>query len=335
MSKKKFITCDGNEAAAHISYMFSEVAAIYPITPSSPMAEHVDEWAAKGRKNLWGQTVSVQEMQSEAGAAGAVHGSLQAGALTTTFTASQGLLLMIPKMYKIAGELLPCVFDVSARSLATHALNIFGDHQDVMACRQTGFAMLCAGSVQEVMDLTAVAHLAALKCSVPFINFFDGFRTSHEYQKVERLDNEDIAPLVDEADIKRFRDRALTPERPVTRGTNENPETFFTHREASNKYYENVPETVEGYLGKIAKFPGALISSTLGGIGAGAESLAKGVGGVATNLAKGAGDSVSALTNGLGNAVSGITKPFTGDSDKDESPKATPDEKKTATDDTK
>ncbi|MCR5713564.1 MAG: pyruvate:ferredoxin (flavodoxin) oxidoreductase [Bacteroidales bacterium] len=256
MSKKKFITCDGNEAAAHISYMFSEVAAIYPITPSSPMAEHVDEWAAKGRKNLWGQTVSVQEMQSEAGAAGAVHGSLQAGALTTTFTASQGLLLMIPNMYKIAGELLPCVFDVSARSLATHALNIFGDHQDVMACRQTGFAMLCAGSVQEVMDLTAVAHLSALKCSVPFINFFDGFRTSHEYQKVERLDNEDIAPLVDEADIKRFRDRALTPERPVTRGTNENPETFFTHREASNKYYESVPETVEGYLGKISAITG-------------------------------------------------------------------------------
>ena len=186
---KKFITCDGNEAAAHVSYMFSEVAAIYPITPSSPMAEHVDEWAARGRKNLWGQTVSVQEMQSEAGAAGAVHGSLQAGALTTTFTASQGLLLMIPNMYKIAGELIPCVFDVSARTLASHALCIFGDHQDVMACRQTGFAMLCEGSVQEVMDLTAVAHLSTLETCVPFVNFFDGFRTSHEYHKIELMDH--------------------------------------------------------------------------------------------------------------------------------------------------
>ena len=254
--EKKFITCDGNEAAAHISYMFSEVAAIYPITPSSPMAEHVDEWAARGRKNLWGQTVSVQEMQSEAGAAGAVHGSLQAGALTTTFTASQGLLLMIPNMYKIAGELLPCVFDVSARTLASHSLCIFGDHQDVMACRQTGFAMLCEGSVQEVMDLTAVAHLASLKTCVPFINFFDGFRTSHEYHKIERLDNEDILPLVDEADVKRFRDRALTPERPVTRGTAENPETFFTHREACNSYYDAVPEVVEEYLGKISAITG-------------------------------------------------------------------------------
>ena len=254
--EKKFITCDGNEAAAHISYMFSEVAAIYPITPSSPMAEHVDEWAAKGRKNLFGQTVSVQEMQSEAGAAGAVHGSLQAGALTTTFTASQGLLLMIPNMYKIAGELLPCVFDVSARTLASHSLCIFGDHQDVMACRQTGFAMLCEGSVQEVMDMTAVAHLATLKTEVPFVNFFDGFRTSHEYHKIERLDNEDILPLVDWDDIKRFRDRALTPERPVTRGTAENPETFFTHREACNPFYDKVPEVVEKYLGEISKITG-------------------------------------------------------------------------------
>src|SRR5574344_193366 len=256
MKEKKFITCDGNEAAAHISYMFSEVAAIYPITPSSPMAEHVDEWAARGRKNLWGQTVSVQEMQSEGGAAGALHGSLQAGALTTTFTASQGLLLMIPNMYKIAGELLPCVFDVSARTLASHSLCIFGDHQDVMACRQTGFAMLCEGSVQEVMDMTAVAHLATLKTCVPFINFFDGFRTSHEYHKIERLDNEDIMPLVDEADVKRFRDRALTPERPVTRGTAENPETFFTHREAANEYYDKVPEVVEKYLGEVSKITG-------------------------------------------------------------------------------
>ena len=254
--EKKFITCDGNEAAAHVSYMFSEVAAIYPITPSSPMAAHVDEWAAKGRKNLFGQTVAVQEMQSEGGAAGAMHGSLQAGALTTTFTASQGLLLMIPNMYKIAGEMLPCVFDVSARAIATHALSIFGDHSDVMACRQTGFAMFCSGSVQEVMDLTAVPHLATLKTSIPFVNFFDGFRTSHEYQKVEVIDQEEIAKLVDPADIKRFRDRALTPERPSTRGTAENPETFFTHREACNQYYENIPEVVEDYLGKISEITG-------------------------------------------------------------------------------
>ena len=254
--EKKFITCDGNEAAAHVSYMFSEVAAIYPITPSSPMAEHVDEWAARGRKNLWGQNVSVQEMQSEAGAAGAVHGSLQAGALTTTFTASQGLLLMIPNMYKIAGELIPCVFDVSARTLASHSLCIFGDHQDVMACRQTGFAMLCEGGVQEVMDLTAVAHLATLETCVPFVNFFDGFRTSHEYHKIELMDQEDIRPLVKEEYIKRFRDRAMSPERPITRGTAENPETFFTHREACNPYYDSVPEVVEKYLGEISKITG-------------------------------------------------------------------------------
>lgn len=254
--EKKFITCDGNTAAANVSYMFTEVAAIYPITPSSPMAEHVDEWAAKGRKNLFGQTVSVQEMESEGGAAGAVHGSLQAGALTTTFTASQGLLLMIPNMYKIAGELLPCVFDVSARTLASHSLCIFGDHQDVMACRQTGFAMFCSGSVQEVMDLTAVPHLATLKTSVPFINFFDGFRTSHEYHKIEEIDQEAIKALVDPEDIKRFRDRALSPERPVTRGTAENPETFFTHREASNEYYDKVPAVVEDYLGKISSITG-------------------------------------------------------------------------------
>ena len=253
---KKFITCDGNTAAAHVSYMFTEVAAIYPITPSSPMAEHVDEWAAKGRKNLFGQTVSVQEMESEGGAAGALHGSLQAGALTTTFTASQGLLLMIPNMYKIAGELLPCVFDVSARTLASHSLCIFGDHQDVMACRQTGFAMFCSGSVQEVMDLTAIPHIATLKTSIPFINFFDGFRTSHEYHKVEEMDMEDIRPLIDLGDIKKFRDRALSPERPVTRGTAENPETFFTHREASNSYYENIPQVVEDLCGKISDITG-------------------------------------------------------------------------------
>ena len=254
--EKKFITCDGNTAAAHISYMFTEVAAIYPITPSSPMAEHVDEWSAKGRKNLFGQTVSIQEMESEGGAAGAVHGSLQAGALTSTYTASQGLLLMIPNMYKIAGELLPCVFNVSARTLASHSLCIFGDHQDVMACRQTGFAMFCSGSVQEVMDLSAVPHLASLESSVPFINFFDGFRTSHEYHKIEEMDMEDIRPLVNQEFIKKFRDRALTPERPVTRGTAENPETFFTHREASNQYYDCIPEIVEKYLGEISKITG-------------------------------------------------------------------------------
>ena len=254
--EKKFITCDGNTAAAHVSYMFTEVAAIYPITPSSPMAEHVDEWAAKGRKNLFGQSVSIQEMESEGGAAGAVHGSLQAGALTTTFTASQGLLLMIPNMYKIAGELLPCVFDVSARTLASHSLCIFGDHQDVSACRQTGFAMFCSGSVQEVMDLTAVPHLATLKTSVPFINFFDGFRTSHEYHKIEVIDQDEVAKLVDPADIKRFRDRALSPERPVTRGTAENPETFFTHREACNTYYDAIPEVVEDYMQKVSAITG-------------------------------------------------------------------------------
>ena len=254
--EKKFVTCDGNTAAAHVSYMFTEVAAIYPITPSSPMAEHVDEWAAQGRKNLFGQTVTVQEMESEGGAAGAVHGSLQAGALTSTYTASQGLLLMIPNMYKIAGELLPCVFNVSARTLASHSLCIFGDHQDVMACRQTGFAMFCSGSVQEVMDLTAVPYLATLETEVPFINFFDGFRTSHEYHKVEEMDQEDIRPLVNMDYIKRFRDRALSPERPVTRGTAENPETFFTHREASNEYYDKVPAVVEKYLGEISKITG-------------------------------------------------------------------------------
>ena len=254
--EKKFMTCDGNTAAAHVSYMFTEVAGIYPITPSSPMAEHVDEWAAKGRKNLFGQTVSVQEMESEGGAAGAVHGSLQAGALTSTYTASQGLLLMIPNMYKIAGELLPCVFNVSARTLASHSLCIFGDHQDVMACRQTGFAMFCSGSVQEVMDLSAVPYLSTLESSVPFINFFDGFRTSHEYHKVEEMDMEDIRPLVNPEWIKRFRDRAMSPESPDTRGTAENPETFFTHREACNKYYDAIPAIVEKHLAEISKITG-------------------------------------------------------------------------------
>ena len=254
--EKKFITCDGNEAAAHISYMFSEVAAIYPITPSSTMAEHVDEWAAAGRKNIFGETVMVQEMQSEGGAAGAVHGSLQAGALTTTYTASQGLLLMIPNMYKIAGELLPCVFHVSARTLASHALCIFGDHQDVMSCRQTGFAMLCEGSVQEVMDLAGVAHLATLKSRVPFINFFDGFRTSHEIQKIEKLDNEDLAPLIDQEALAEFRARALNPMKPVARGMAENPDHFFQHRESANAFYEAVPAIVEEYMNEISKITG-------------------------------------------------------------------------------
>ena len=257
MSKeKKFITCDGNQAAAHVAYMFSEVAAIYPITPSSPMAEHIDEWAAEGRKNLFGDTVTVQEMQSEGGAAGAVHGSLQAGALTSTFTASQGLLLMIPNMYKIAGELLPCVFHVSARTVASHSLCIFGDHSDVMACRQTGFAMLCEGSVQEVMDLSAVAHLATIESRVPFINFFDGFRTSHEYQKIEEIDAESLRPLLDEKALAEFRARALSPEHPVARGMAENPETFFAHREVSNPYYDAVPGIVEKYMKEISAITG-------------------------------------------------------------------------------
>ena len=253
---KKFITCDGNQAAAHISYMFSEVAAIYPITPSSTMAEYVDEWAAAGRKNIFGETVLVQEMQSEAGAAGAVHGSLQSGALTTTYTASQGLLLMIPNMYKIAGELLPCVFHVSARTLASHALCIFGDHQDVMSCRQTGFAMLCEGSVQEVMDLAAVAHLATIKSRVPFVNFFDGFRTSHEIQKIEMLEEKDLAPLIDMEALKEFRMRALNPNTPVARGMAENPDHFFQHRESSNGYYDAVPAIVEEYMNEISKITG-------------------------------------------------------------------------------
>ena len=257
MSKeKKFMTCDGNQAAAHISYMFTEVAAIYPITPSSTMAEHVDEWAAAGRKNIFGETVTVQEMQSEAGAAGAVHGSLQAGALTTTYTASQGLLLMIPNMYKIAGELLPGVFHVSARTLASHTLCIFGDHQDVMATRQTGFAMLCEGSVQEVMDLAGVAHLSAIKSRVPFVNFFDGFRTSHEIQKVEAMDMEDLRPLIDMDALAQFRSRAMNPDKPVTRGTAENPDVFFQHRESSNDYYTAVPAVVEDYMNKISEITG-------------------------------------------------------------------------------
>ena len=257
MSKeKKFITCDGNYAASYISYMFSEVACIYPITPSSAMAEVVDEWAANGRKNIFGQPVRLAEMQSEGGAAGAVHGSLQAGCLTTTYTASQGLLLMIPNMYKIAGELLPCVFHVSARALASQALNIFGDHSDVYSCRQAGFAMLASGSVQEVMDLSGIAHLTAIKSRVPFLNFFDGFRTSHVIQKIEAIDQSDLAALLDLKALQAFRDRALNPEHPVTRGTAQNPDIFFQAREACNKFYDAVPDFVESYMQEITKITG-------------------------------------------------------------------------------
>ncbi|HOI78058.1 MAG TPA: pyruvate:ferredoxin (flavodoxin) oxidoreductase, partial [Petrimonas sp.] len=254
--KKNYLTCDGNQAAAHIAYMFSEVAAIYPITPSSTMAEYIDEWAAAGRKNIFGQPVLVQEMQSEAGAAGAVHGSLQAGALTSTFTASQGLLLMLPNMYKIAGELLPGVFHVSARAIAAQALSIFGDHQDVMAARPTGFASFATGSVQEVMDLAAVAHLAAIESRVPFLHFFDGFRTSHEIQKIEALTNDDLAPLINQEALAGFRQRALSPDAPVTRGTAQNDDIYFQSREAANPFYNAVPGIVEKYLEKLAAVTG-------------------------------------------------------------------------------
>ncbi len=254
MSKK--MTIDGNTAAAHVAYAFSEVAAIYPITPSSNMAEMADEWASQGRKNMFGQTVRIAEMQSEAGAAGAVHGSLCAGALTTTFTASQGLLLMIPNMYKIAGELLPTVFHVSARALAAHALNIFGDHADVMACRQTGFAMMCSNSVQEVMDLALVSHLATLKSKVPFLHYFDGFRTSHELSKIDVIDYEEMKTLVDMNDIADFRARALNPEHPVQKGTAQNGDIYFQNREACNVYYDKVPAIVEDCMKQVAKLTG-------------------------------------------------------------------------------
>ena len=256
MAEKKFMTCDGNCAAAHVAYMFSEVAAIYPITPSSPMAEYIDEWSAGGRKNIFGENVKVVEMQSEAGASGAVHGSLQAGALTTTYTASQGLLLMIPNMYKIAGELLPGVFHVSARALAAQALSIFGDHADVMACRQTGFAMLVTSSVQEIMDLAPVAHLAAIEDRVPFVHFFDGFRTSHEIQKVEAADMEKLRKLVNYKALKEYRERALNPEHPVTRGTAQNPDIYFQTRELQNKYYDALPDIVAKYMKQMTKITG-------------------------------------------------------------------------------
>ena len=249
--ERQFKSMDGNTAAAHVSYAFTEVAAIYPITPSSPMADFVDQWSAQGRENIFGSKVKVQEMQAESGAAGAVHGSLNAGALTTTYTASQGLLLMIPNMYKIAGELLPGVFHVSARALASHTLSIFGDQSDVMACRQTGFAMLCETSVQEIMDLAPVAHLAAIKGRVPFINFFDGFRTSHEIQKVAVWDYKDLADMVDMDAVNEFRARALNSNHPTMRGSHENGDIFFQNREASNKYYDAIPEIVEDYMNQI------------------------------------------------------------------------------------
>ena len=255
-NEKKFITCDGNYAASNIAYLFSENACIYPITPSSTMAENVDEWAAHGKKNLWGETVRVTEMQSEAGAAGAVHGSLQAGALTSTFTASQGLLLMIPNMYKIAGEMLPAVFHVSARALASHALSIFGDHQDVMACRQTGFAMIASGSVQEAQDIAAVAHLSTIKSSIPFLHFFDGFRTSHEIQKIEALPEEKLKDMISEKSLAKFRERALSPDAPVTRGTAQNGDVYFQAVEVRNKCYEAVPDIVARYMGEISELTG-------------------------------------------------------------------------------
>ena len=249
-------TMDGNEAAAYVSYAFTEVAGIYPITPSSPMADYTDVWASRGKKNLFGMPVKVVEMQSEGGAAGTVHGSLQAGALTTTYTAAQGLLLKIPNMYKIAGQMLPGVIHVAARSLAAQALSIFGDHQDVYACRQTGFAMLSSASVQEVMDIGGIAHLAAIKGRVPFLHFFDGFRTSHEIQKIEVMDYADFDKLLDRKAVQAFRDNALNSEHPKTRGTAQNDDIYFQTRELSNKYYEAVPDIVADYMAEISKITG-------------------------------------------------------------------------------
>ncbi|MFA6809010.1 MAG: 2-oxoacid:acceptor oxidoreductase family protein, partial [Eubacteriales bacterium] len=254
MAKMK--TMDGNEAAAHASYAFSEVATIFPITPSSTMAEYVDEWAAHGRKNVFGQTMKVVEMQSEAGAAGAFHGSLQAGALTATYTASQGLLLMIPNMYKVSGELLPGVFHVSARALAAHALSIFGDHQDVMACRQTGFAMLASCGVQEAMDLGYISHLCAIKSRVPFLHFFDGFRTSHEIQKISVPEYAEVGTMLDMEALAAFRKNALNPERPVLRGTAQNPDIYFQQREGANSFYDAVPDIVADYMKQYKELTG-------------------------------------------------------------------------------
>ena len=254
--KLNFITCEGNYAASHVAYMFSEIACIYPITPSSNMAEYIDEWAAHGRKNIFGETVNVVEMQSEGGASGALHGSLQSGALCSTFTASQGLLLMIPNMYKIAAELLPGVFHVSARSIAAHALSIFGDHSDIYATRQTGFAHLASGSIQEIMDMAGVAHLSAIKSHIPFLHFFDGFRSSHEVQKIDAFTNEDLASMIDYEALQAFRDNALNPEHPVTRGTAQNPDIFFQAKESINRFYEPVPDIVENYMQEITKLTG-------------------------------------------------------------------------------
>jgi len=255
--KQKFMkSVDGNTAAAHVAYAFSDVAAIYPITPSSSMGEMVDAWSAQGRKNIFGQQLKVAEMQSEGGASGAVHGSLSAGAFTTTFTASQGLLLMIPNMYKIAGELMPVVFHVSARAIAGQALSIFGDHQDVMAARATGFAQIASGSIQEIMDLALVAHLSTIRASIPFIHFFDGFRSSHEIQKVEMLDYDNIPAMVDWEGIKRHRGRALNPEKPHLRGTAQNPDIYFQVTEAGNKYYQKIPKIVEEEMEKVSKLTG-------------------------------------------------------------------------------
>jgi pyruvate-ferredoxin/flavodoxin oxidoreductase len=253
---KEMKTMDGTKAAAYTSYAFTDCACIFPITPSSPMAEYVDEWAAQGKKNIFGQTVKVVEMQSEAGAAAALHGSLAAGALSTTYTASQGLMLMIPNMYKISGELMPGVIHVTARALSTHALSIFGDHSDVMSCRMTGFAMLASSSVQEVMDLGGLAHLAAIKSRVPFLHFYDGFRTSHEQQKIEVIDYEDFARLVDWDAIKAFRERGLNPEHPVVRGTAQNPDIYFQAREACNPFYDAVPDIVNDYMKEISNLTG-------------------------------------------------------------------------------
>ena len=256
MAIKEFITMDGNAAAAHVAYAFSEIAAIYPITPSSTMAEKTDQWSSTGRRNIFGQTVSLVEMQSEAGAIAAVHGALQTGSLAVSFTSSQGLMLMIPVLHRIAGELLPCVLHVASRTVGTHAMSIFGDHSDVMNCRQTGFAMLCTGSVQEVMDLAGLAHLAAIHSRIPFLHFFDGFRTSHELCKIEKIDLEALASLLDKDALERFRTQALTPEHPRMRGTVQNGDVFFQIREASNRFYEALPDEVEKLMGEISTITG-------------------------------------------------------------------------------
>ncbi|MBQ8427704.1 MAG: pyruvate:ferredoxin (flavodoxin) oxidoreductase, partial [Clostridia bacterium] len=249
----KQLTLDGNSAVAYISYAFTEIAAIYPITPSSPMAEQADLWANQGKKNLFGDLPKIIQMQSESGVAGVIHGAATCGALSTTYTCSQGLLLMLPDMYKLAGELLPAVFHVSARALSTHALSIFGDHQDVMAARQTGFALLASSSVQEAMDMALIAHLATLKASIPFLHFFDGFRTSHELSKIDVIEYAEMESLLDTEDIERFRTRAITPEKPVCRGTTQNPDIYFQNREAANKYYRATPKIVQSVMDKVAK----------------------------------------------------------------------------------